>query len=106
MTLKTKGTHPDMHTPPNLTAALRLEGDTSSLTICRTCILTGEAVVEAAAGATGQGQPIFALPPSTSSLPGSSSGTHPLIIIRTPCTRGSCRRETIHRDAVDQQMHS
>lgn len=31
--------HLYMHTPPNL--ALRLDGDTSSLTICRTCMLTG-----------------------------------------------------------------
>lgn len=29
------------HTPPNLAAALCLDGDTSSLTICRTCMLTG-----------------------------------------------------------------
>lgn len=29
------------HTPPNLAVALRLDGDTSSLTICRTCMLTG-----------------------------------------------------------------
>lgn len=29
-----------VHAPPNLAAALRLDGDTSSLTICRTCMLT------------------------------------------------------------------